>query len=97
VGIASGINRDHEKILLPGNSQTAVNQARLTPNMRVTVNTPTTSQNVLTRRPARTFSMRCCHISLVGYRDDKSTTERGTITKNAIEIVDIRQPSKIFL
>lgn len=73
-GIASGSNKAQENILRPGNSHTAVNQARLTPRSADPEVTPNVNQHVLISRLRRVVSIKCCQISFVGERNDETTT-----------------------
>ena len=90
--MASGSNNAHEKNLRPGNSHTAVNQARLTPNSAEPAATPTASQNVLTSRPASVVSTRCCQTSPAGTNKDEMTVPTGTSTTAATRKGMRRQP-----
>jgi len=82
-GMASGNNRPQEKIFRPGNSHTAVNQAKLTPSSAEPTATPRVSQNVFINNLGKMVSTKCCQTSPVGVRNDKRTVPTGISTSTA--------------
>src|SRR5687768_5139990 len=90
--MASGNSNAQEKNFRPGNSHTAVNQARLTPITVVPDATPRTSQNVFTRRPGNVVSSRCCQMSPEGAKREEITVPTGIRTSAATRNGMRRQP-----
>jgi hypothetical protein len=90
-GIASGSNSAQEKNLLPGNSHTPVNQAKLTPSTVEQIATPNASQKVFTNKLGKVVSTKCFQTSPAGVRNDKITVPTGISTKIATRMDMKRQ------
>src|SRR5687768_3547873 len=95
--MASGRKSAQEKNFRPGNSHTAVNQARLTPSSVAPTATPRASQNVLITRSASVVSTRCCQTSPVGAKSDDMTVPTGISTSAATRKGIRRQPDEARL
>src|SRR5690625_5652914 len=75
----------------PGNSHTAVSQARLTPKSRVQKPTPNTKMIVLPSRRASWVSIKCCQSSVCGSAQLTTLTLTVCRTKTTIMIMGRRQ------
>src|SRR5512134_1056324 len=90
--MASGSSSAQEKKRRPGNSHTAVSQARETPRAALPAATPSASQKVLTSSSARVVSTRCRHTSPAGARKEDITTATGSSTAAATAKGATRHP-----
>ena len=63
--------KPQERNLLPGNSQTAVSQAKLTPSSITPQATPSTSQNVLISRPGSVVLVESMPPDIRGWSEER--------------------------